>query len=92
MTDRNRNQLARTWIVLVAIVLSGMLAVAFQGRAPVVASAVLVLALIKARLIILDFMGLRSGPAAIRRGLLAWPLILALVAAAQLFITGMPSV
>ncbi|MCZ4094328.1 cytochrome C oxidase subunit IV family protein [Sinorhizobium psoraleae] len=68
MTDRTRNQLGRTWIVLAAIVLSGMMAVAFQGRAPVVVFAVL-LALLKARLIILDFMGLRSGPAAMRHGL-----------------------
>ncbi|MCA1406274.1 cytochrome C oxidase subunit IV family protein [Ensifer sp. IC3342] len=92
MTDRTRNQLGRTWIVLVAIVLSGMSAVAFQGRTSIVVFAVLVLALIKARLIILDFMGLRLGPAAMRRGLFASPLILALLAAAKLFATGMPSV
>ncbi|NRP72716.1 hypothetical protein ILFOPFJJ_03615 [Ensifer psoraleae] len=91
MTDRTRNELGRTWIVLVAIVLAGMSAVAFQGRASIVVFAAL-LALIKARLIILDFMGLRSGPAAMRRGLLVWPLILALLAAAKLFATGMPSV
>ncbi|MDK1385594.1 cytochrome C oxidase subunit IV family protein [Sinorhizobium sp. 8-89] len=92
MTDRTRNQLGRTWIVLVAIVLAGMSAVAFQGRASIVVFAALLLAFIKARLIILDFMGLSSGPAAMRRGLLVWPLILALLAAAKLFATGMPSV
>ncbi|MBB4186460.1 nitric oxide reductase NorF protein [Sinorhizobium terangae] len=92
MTDRTRNQLGRTWIVLVAIVLSGMSAVAFQGRASVVVFAILTLALIKARLIILDFMGLRSGSAAVRRGLFVWPLVLVLLAAAKLVATGMPSV
>ncbi|MDK1493627.1 cytochrome C oxidase subunit IV family protein [Sinorhizobium sp. 7-81] len=92
MTDRTRNQLGRTWIVLVAIVLSGMLAVAFQGRAAVVVFVALVLALLKARLIILDFMGLRSGPAAMRHGLFVWPLVLALLAAAKLVASGMPSV
>lgn len=48
--------------------------------------ALLTLAVLKARLVVLDFLGLRSGPRVLRVGLIAWPLFFALAAAAKALI------
>ncbi|UTG94520.1 hypothetical protein KEM44_03505 (plasmid) [Sinorhizobium meliloti] len=90
MTDRAPRQLQKTWIVLVLMVLAGMLlSLKVQDPAtPLVFTlALLTLAVLKARLVVLDFLGLvRSGPRVLRVGLIAWPLFFALAAAAKALI------
>ncbi|MDW9724654.1 hypothetical protein GOB91_20410 [Sinorhizobium meliloti] len=89
MTDRAPRQLQKTWIVLVLMVLAGMLlSLKVQDPAtPLVFTlALLTLAVLKARLVVLDFLGLRSGPRVLRVGLIAWPLVFALAAAAKALI------
>ncbi|ASQ06724.1 hypothetical protein GHK38_14320 [Sinorhizobium meliloti] len=89
MTDRAPRQLQKTWIVLVLMVLVGMLlSLKVQDPAtPLVFTlALLTLAVLKARLVVLDFLGLRSGPRVLRVGLIAWPLFFALAAAAKALI------
>ncbi|WP_457813324.1 cytochrome C oxidase subunit IV family protein [Sinorhizobium meliloti] len=79
----------KTWIVLVLMVLAGMLlSLKVQDPAtPLVFTlALLTLAVLKARLVVLDFLGLRSGPRVLRVGLIAWPLFFALAAAAKALI------
>ncbi|MDX0137498.1 hypothetical protein GOC46_11480 [Sinorhizobium meliloti] len=89
MTDRAPRQLQKTWIALVLMVLAGMLlSLKVQDPAtPLVFTlALLTLAVLKARLVVLDFLGLRSGPRVLRVGLIAWPLFFALAAAAKALI------
>ncbi|RVO39885.1 cytochrome C oxidase subunit IV family protein [Sinorhizobium meliloti] len=89
MTDRAPRQLQKTLIVLVLMVLAGMLlSLKVQDPAtPLVFTlALLTLAVLKARLVVLDFLGLRSGPRVLRVGLIAWPLFFALAAAAKALI------
>ncbi|MCA1370394.1 cytochrome C oxidase subunit IV family protein [Bradyrhizobium sp. BRP14] len=89
MSDRSPKQLMRTWICLLGMVLLGML-LARELQDPTVplgfAIALLLLAVLKARLVVLDFLGMRSGPRLLRIGLLAWPLFFALAAAAKALI------
>ncbi|MBP2234939.1 nitric oxide reductase NorF protein [Sinorhizobium kostiense] len=90
MSEFSPNSLMRTWICLLVMVFFGMLlAREFQDpTAPLgIALALLLLALAKARLVILDFLGLRSGPRPLRLGLLAWPAFFTLAAAAKALIT-----
>ncbi|OCP37752.1 cytochrome C oxidase subunit IV family protein [Ensifer sp. LC163] len=91
MTHHNARRLHNIWAVLVAIVLSGMVMMTFWGGTTAVTVALLSLAVIKCRLVALDFMGLRHAPAGLRFGLLAWPVILALLALAKLVIGAVPS-
>ncbi|MDE3822855.1 cytochrome C oxidase subunit IV family protein [Sinorhizobium meliloti] len=89
MTDRAPRQLQKTWIALVLMVLAGMLlSLKVQDPAtPLVFTlALLTLAVLKVRLVVLDFLGLRSGPRVLRVGLIAWPLFFALAAAAKALI------
>ncbi|OCP25187.1 MULTISPECIES: cytochrome C oxidase subunit IV family protein [unclassified Ensifer] len=86
MTHHNARRLQNTWAVLVAIVLSGAVMMMFWGGTTAVTVALLLLAVIKCRLVVLDFMGLRQGPAGQRFGLLTWPIILVLLALAKLAI------
>lgn len=88
MTDRTRNQLNRSWIALLLAALASMAVVMLGGRVPAVVAVVLAVAIFKSRLIVLDFMGLRSAPAALRLGLLAWSVFFALAAVAKHFATG----
>ncbi|WQO78971.1 cytochrome C oxidase subunit IV family protein (plasmid) [Sinorhizobium meliloti] len=79
----------KTWIALVLMVLAGMLlSLKVQDPAtPLVFTlALLTLAVLKVRLVVLDFLGLRSGPRVLRVGLIAWPLFFALAAAAKALI------
>jgi nitric oxide reductase NorF protein len=89
MTDRDPRQLQKTWMVLVLMVLAGML-LSLKAQDPaaplVVTLALLTLALLKARLVVLDFLGLRSGPRVLQVGLIAWPFFFALAAAAKALI------
>lgn len=76
-------------MVLVLMVLAGML-LSLKAQNPaaplVVTLALLTLALLKARLVVLDFLGLRSGPRVLQVGLTAWPFFFALAAAAKALI------
>lgn len=84
MTHHNARRLHSTWAVLVAIVLAGMVMMMVWGGTAAVTVALLLLAVIKCRLVALDFMGLRQAPVGLRFGLLAWPIILVLLALAKL--------
>lgn len=84
MTHHSERRLFNIWAVLVAIVLAGMAIIMLWGGAAGVIAALLALAIIKCRLVALDFMGLRQAPAGLRFGLLAWPVVLALLAFAKL--------
>lgn len=84
MTHHNERRLRNIWAVLIAIVLSGMAVMAVWGGTALVTAALLVLAVIKCRLVAMDFMGLRQAPAGLLFGLLAWPVTLALLAVAKL--------
>ncbi|KQW50236.1 MULTISPECIES: cytochrome C oxidase subunit IV family protein [Ensifer] len=84
MTHHNARRLRNTFAVLIAIVLSGMAIMTICGGTAFVIAALLVLAVIKCRLVALDFMGLGQAPAGLRFGLLAWPMMLALLALAKL--------
>ncbi|MGF6177541.1 cytochrome C oxidase subunit IV family protein [Ensifer sp. 4252] len=84
MTHHNARRLRNTFVALIAIVLSGMVIMTLWGGSAAVIPALLVLAVIKCRLVALDFMGLRRAPAGLRFGLLAWPVVLALLALAKL--------
>ncbi|WP_164924254.1 cytochrome C oxidase subunit IV family protein [Sinorhizobium fredii] len=89
MTDRTPRQLTKTWIILVLMVLAGLLlSLKVQDTAaPLVFTlGFLMLAVLKARLVVLDFLGLRSGPRVLRVGLIVWPLFFALAAAAKALI------
>ncbi len=95
MNDRDPRQLQKTWIVLVLMVLAGMLlSLKLQDpAAPLVFTlALLTLAVLKARLVVLDFLGLRSGPQVLRVGLIAWPLFFTLAAAAKALIAAVSRV
>ncbi|WOS63896.1 cytochrome C oxidase subunit IV family protein [Sinorhizobium fredii] len=89
MTERTPRQLTKTWIILVLMVLAGLL-LSLKVQSPaaplVLTLALLMLAVLKARLVVLDFLGLRSGPRVLRIGLIAWPLFFALAAAAKALI------
>lgn len=95
MNDRDPRQLQKTWIVLALMVLAGMLlSLKLQDpAAPLVFTlALLTLAVLKARLVVLDFLGLRSGPQVLRVGLIAWPLFFTLAAAANALIAAVSRV
>ncbi|MEY9163615.1 nitric oxide reductase NorF protein [Sinorhizobium fredii] len=89
MTDRSPRQLKKTWMILVLMIVAGLpLSLQVQDpAAPLVLTlALLTLAVLKARLVVLDFLGLRSGPRVLRVGLIVWPLFFALAAAAKALI------
>lgn len=94
MSANGPKQLTKTWMLLAAMVGAGMLLVHGVGDpslslAP--GAALLMLALLKARLVVLDFLGLRSGPRHLRLGLLAWPVLFAFAAAAKALIAAFPA-
>ncbi|MDX0522032.1 cytochrome C oxidase subunit IV family protein [Sinorhizobium medicae] len=95
MTERAPRQLQKTWMVLVLTVLAGMLLslkVQDPGTPLMFTLALLTLAVLKARLVVLDFLGLRSGPRVLRVGLIAWTLFFAFAAAAKALIAAVSPV
>ena len=78
MTDTSA-RLLKAWLLLMALASTNALLV---GLAPgfippfYLASAVMALSLFKARIVILDFLGMREGSALLRWTLLAWPIFL----------------
>lgn len=81
MTHGSNRQLLLTWLALIALTGASVAAVRYAGGAAGLAL-VLSFALFKARLVVLDFMGLRR-QAAMRRALVGWCLLLAVSAAAR---------
>ncbi|OHV79800.1 cytochrome C oxidase subunit IV family protein [Ensifer sp. LCM 4579] len=93
MSGSGPKQLKKTWIRLVAMVVAGILlvrGVSDPSLSLAVPAALLMLAVLKARLVVLDFLGLRFGPRPLRIGLLAWPAFFALAAAAKALIAAFP--
>lgn len=86
MTDSNPRQLFNTWLVLAVVAISGMALMAVAGPTAAVIGVLLGLAIVKSRLVALDFMGLRHAPSVLRLGLLIWPAALVLIAAAKLML------
>ncbi|KSV90291.1 membrane protein [Sinorhizobium fredii USDA 205] len=87
--------MTNTWIILVLMVLAGLLlSLKVQNSAAplVLTLGFLMLAVLKARLVVLDFLGLRSGPRVLRVGLIAWPLFFSLAAAAKALIASVSHV
>lgn len=88
MTNRSPRQLNRTFVMLLGL---AACAIALSGH---VASSVLVLvaifalAVAKARLIILDFLGMRDAPSALRIPLLGWSVIFAAGGIAKALVAG----
>ena len=73
------------WILLLGIAAALLAAQWHQEALPLVAFAVVfALVLLKARLIVLDFIGLRGSRPLLARALLAWPVVFALAATAKL--------
>lgn len=70
------------WAFVMASVLAvgGAIAAALSGNMLVPIAIVLIAALAKARIVILDFMGLRRAGGALRFALVAWPLTFVLLA------------
>ncbi|ODT01970.1 MAG: hypothetical protein ABS58_18125 [Mesorhizobium sp. SCN 65-20] len=81
MTHGSNRQLLLTWLALVALTGASVAAVRYAGGTAGLAL-VLSFALFKARLVVLDFMGLRE-QAAMRRALVGWCALLAVSAAAK---------
>lgn len=81
MSNESKAQLLRSWIVLLALTGASILAVNFAGAATGL-MLVLFFAIFKARFVVADFMGLRRR-AAMRRALLGWCMLLAIMAAAK---------
>jgi nitric oxide reductase NorF protein len=80
MMKNTSARLVKAWSLLLALATTNALLVGLApGFVPpfLLASAVIALSLVKARIVILDFLGLREGSALLRRTLLAWPMILA---------------
>lgn len=80
MKKNTSARLVRAWSLLLALATTNALLVTLApGFMPpfLLASAVIALSLIKARIVILDFLGLREGSALLRWTLLAWPMLLA---------------
>ena len=84
MTHHDERRLWKTFATLILLVAFGMILMTLWGGTAAATAALLVLAVIKCRLVALDFMGLAQAPAGLRFGLLAWPAILALLALAKL--------
>lgn len=62
------------------LALGGAIAAALSGNMVMPIAIVLLAALAKARIVVLDFMGLRHAPGALRFALVAWPLTFVLLA------------
>jgi nitric oxide reductase NorF protein len=90
MMKNTSARLVKAWSLLVALATANALLVGLApGFVPpfLLASAVIALSLLKARIVILDFLGLREGSALLRWTLLAWPMFLAAATILKLIAT-----
>lgn len=74
------NRLDATWAVLISLAIATVLAPWIVPRALIANALVLVLAAVKGRRIVLDYLDLRAAPALWRGLLTAWILLVALFA------------
>lgn len=83
MTNSPGHRLSRSWLILLALTGMSVLIVRFAGATTAI-TFVLGLAMLKARFVVMDFMGLRGrSQTVMRRALLAWCLVLMSGAAAK---------
>ena len=80
MTAHSKTRLAQTWALLLALSVTAVLVARHDATNAVGLGVVLVLALAKCRLILLDFLGLRDASPLQRRALFGWCLALSGVA------------
>lgn len=78
MAHGTARQLNLAYAILIALALSGVVLAAWGAVLPAAGAGILVLAVLKARFVIIDFMGLGAAPPALRIGLIAWPVAFAL--------------
>lgn len=76
MTRQAREQFVATLAMLTTLALGGALVGGLSGGLLVPVAAVLVMALAKARYVVLDFMELRDDKSGLRLAMLAWPALL----------------
>ncbi|MCA0274573.1 MAG: cytochrome C oxidase subunit IV family protein [Proteobacteria bacterium] len=81
MTDGTQQHLLQIWLVLLALTAASVLALRFAGGLASL-GIVLSLAMLKARLVVVDFMGLRPNRP-IGRALVGWCTVLAALAAVK---------
>lgn len=78
MAHGTARQLNLAYAILIALALSGVALAAWGAVLPAAGAGILVLAVLKARFVIIDFMGLGAAAPALRIGLIAWPVAFAL--------------
>ncbi len=83
MSNASTGKLFGTFATLVVLASGGATLAALSGGLLVPVAAVLLIAAVKARFVILDFMGLRSEKRGMRLALLSWPALFLLVAFAR---------
>lgn len=83
MTAHSKTRLFTTWALLLLLSVTAVLVARHDSASTVGLGIVLALALVKCRLILLDFLGLRSASPLLRRALYAWCVALAMLALAK---------
>lgn len=73
MAHGSARQLNLAYAILIALALSGVALAVWGGALPAAETGILILAALKARFVIIDFMGLGAASPALRIGLVAWP-------------------
>lgn len=76
MTRQTREHFIATLAMLLTLAVGGAVVGGLSGGLLVPISAVLIMAYAKGRIVILDFMDLRTSRSALRPALLAWPAVL----------------
>ncbi|MGV8939633.1 MAG: cytochrome C oxidase subunit IV family protein [Allorhizobium sp.] len=85
MTAHSKTRLAATWALLLCLSVTAVLVARHAGSNVAGLGVVLVLALVKCRLILLDFLGLMDASPLLRRALFGWCLALAMLALAKIW-------
>lgn len=88
MTSRSPRQLNRTFVLLLGLAACAILLSGYVASSILVLAAIFALAVAKARLIILDFLGMRDAPSALRMALLGWSVIFAVGGIAKALLAG----
>lgn len=84
MTRMSVARLNRSFAMLIALALASIACAWWGGGSAFAAVAILAIGTVKARLVILDFMGLRQAGGPVRFALIAWPVFFALAALSRL--------
>lgn len=86
MTSRSKADLTKIWTLLIALSLTGVFVARYHGAGAGGVAVILTLAVVKCRLILLDFMGLRGLWPPLRWALLGWCVLIAALALAKVLI------